>query len=205
MELDELFHALRGSLTILRSNIFLLEVNSGDVSVKSMKKSVDDMTRAVKNYEVIKKHQDYTSEQSRSFVVLQKVIDEILRSIDSKLAQRVVFEDKTAPFTLLADEGYLRLVLNELMLNAQVFSEGRITVKITGSEKHRTFSVTTSSTLNKGEIENIREPFYTSEIHKKQGRAGTGLGLAMVESVARYNGWDLRFESGKTTKVSIVF
>lgn len=114
-------------------------------------------------------------------------------------------------FYVLANQQHLEQVINNLVVNALIYSppEQKVTVDLVG----QTLTVTDRGAgISEGVIERMGEPFNKGDaISGTQSagdfkRRGSGLGLALVHSVCNLYGWRLDLKTGSEgTRVSIEF
>lgn len=101
---------------------------------------------------------------------------------------------------ILADEELLRRALLNLLLNALRASRPGATVTVETEQRHGTLAVIVSDTgcgIPREDLPHVTEPYFT------RFEGGCGLGLTIVEQIAKAHGWTLGFESapGAGTRV----
>ncbi|GAA4428127.1 ATP-binding protein [Bremerella cremea] len=108
-----------------------------------------------------------------------------------------------AEWSVPTSPGLLQVVLDNFLENAFKFSPDGTPIEITCHPQRDHVEI---SVINEGgsiqaeDQERIFEPFYRSETARRQGIAGTGLGLAMVARIARRLHGDVRVDSPNESK-----
>lgn len=206
LEIDKLFHSLRGSLTVLKSNVYFLQDILDVQQISSMQGAIHNMTRALKNYETIQQFNSLTPDYHAGFVVLQDCIEDVLSELSPKDQSRIELVDKTIPYVVYADRSHLKFVILELISNGLAFSTEKIVVTVRLSKKHFEFCVASTGTkLTVKDIDTVLTPFYTNIKQKKLGKAGLGLGLPAVWSIVTFYNWQLTITQKETTNFCILF
>jgi signal transduction histidine kinase/CheY-like chemotaxis protein len=158
----------------------------------------------------------------RREVQLPRVVDGMAALLRSLLPADIALEvtHGPGPVTLVGDEGQIEQVLMNLVINARDAMQNRGTIRVATARvtlgadaisglslapgDYVLLSVTDDgSGIPEATLSRIFEPFYTT----KASGAGTGLGLAVVDSVARrHDGFvQVRTEEGKGTTFCAYF
>lgn len=105
--------------------------------------------------------------------------------------------------TISADRELLRRALTNLVDNALRYSDKDTEIQITLTDKELRIS-NACSHITEEDVKHMTEPFYRAE--KNRSTEGSGLGLAMVESVAKHHGFTLFANlSDNTLTLTIIF
>lgn len=109
---------------------------------------------------------------------------------------------------IIADERAVKQILLNLLSNSVKFTpaEGVITVEVIASEDEIRFSVAdTGRGIPADQIDRLGQPFEQIATDAALAKEGTGLGLALVRSLAELHGGAMMIESelGQGTKVTI--
>jgi signal transduction histidine kinase len=132
----------------------------------------------------------------------RKDVNEILKSVAStfkmqaeKEGIRLHTETHSPSFEVLADPSLLEIALSNLLENALKYTPkgGKINLSARVAEGKIQFRVQdTGIGINQEDLPHVFEPFYRG---KSVSNEGSGLGLAMVESVVKAHGGNVRVES----------
>ena len=163
--------------------------------LKHLERQVNDML-------VYAKDGRYEKEEFTLEVLLDKVFEAMEPYLsDTHLSFRIVNQAKTV--TLLGNEDALQGILMNLLTNAcqAMQGNGRLTLEARVTEEaYLTISVKDEGPgIPDNQVQSIFQPFYTTRPN------GTGLGLAVADSVVRAHGGSIRCEStlGKGTEFQI--
>ncbi len=136
----------------------------------------------------------FSSLDSQDFILSTEDLDveKLLKEVITDFSQlsdisRISVSIKEA-CTVNADRELLKRVLTNLTDNALKYSDEGTEINITLTESHLSFS-NICSAITDEDIKHITEPFYRAE--KNRVTEGSGLGLAMVDSVAKHHGFAL--------------
>lgn len=140
------------------------------------------------------------------------IIDACVRLVrgraDENSIQLIKKVDCGAGGALMADERALKQILLNLLSNSIKFTptHGAVTVEAIASESEIRFAVSdTGRGIPADQINRLGQPFEQIATDAALAKEGTGLGLALVRSLAELHGGDMLIESaiGVGTKVTI--
>jgi signal transduction histidine kinase len=122
-------------------------------------------------------------------VALNSMVNEVVHALNYDLEEKKIrLQVKGEPLTILADEQLTRQALFNLLLNATqaVEANGAIEVVIEKREGKASLEIRDDGP---GVPANLREeifkPYFTAQ------KAGTGLGLAVVQQIVLAHGWEI--------------
>lgn len=208
--LDDVAHELRTPITIARGHLELV----GDVppDARETLELVDDeleqMGRYVADLLVLAKSEqpDFLRPE---LVDLGEVVDDVLASVDALAERRWTRDDRTAPGTALtlADPGRIRQALVNLVTNAVQHTDdgdeialgldltdgvARLHVRDTGPGVDPDVASALFRRTSRGAASRVRRP------------DGTGIGLSIVDAIARAHGGTVRVDRDRTPGATFV-
>ncbi|MFZ2467487.1 PAS domain S-box protein [Parvibaculum sedimenti] len=130
------------------------------------------------------------------------------RAEEGDLALEVCMPENIAAIPLIADTRALKQILLNLLSNAIKFTPagGRVQASVAAIEGGVRFNVTdTGRGIAKEDLPRLARPFEQVSLDADLSKQGTGLGLALVRSLAELHGGSIRIESdlGHGTSVSV--
>ena len=157
----------------------------------------------------------YPGEAGRFELLLEEfdvaeTVDSCARLLTAKAEQAglTLKTDYDAPVTMEADRRAVKQILLNLMSNAIKFTPRGGTITLSAVDEG---SVVRLSVIDTGvgipatDLPRLGQPFEQATQDATLAKAGTGLGLALVRSLAQLHGGDLKIESveGRGTTVSV--
>lgn len=119
-------------------------------------------------------------------------VESLLREVIADFSQvsdiSRIHLDAEKSCTISADRELLRRALTNLVDNALRYSDRNTEIQIILTDKKLSIS-NVCSHITEADVKHMTEPFYRAE--KNRSTEGSGLGLAMVESVAKHHGFTL--------------
>ncbi len=148
----------------------------------------------------------HTSEMDLSLVVHR--VEEALRPLIADRRLDTTFDVPPRPVRIIGDNAHLERVLFNLLSNALKFTEdgGSIVCRLREEAESAVLEVTdTGIGIPEEEQEQLFTRFFRSSTAQQRAIQGTGMGLAIVASIVRRHGGDVRVVSheGKGTTVGI--
>ena len=142
-------------------------------------------------------------------VVVARQVTRMLKEVSARAGIELVTAFPSEPAVVWADERALRQMLMNLLSNAIKFTPPKGTVSLTvsdGTGLGADFIVTdTGRGIPPGDMDRILKPFEQVDNRYSRPAGGSGLGLSIVQGLAKLHGGSLRIESevGKGTQVTI--
>ncbi|NCO72342.1 MULTISPECIES: HAMP domain-containing sensor histidine kinase [Shewanella] len=135
--------------------------------------------------------------------LMSRVIDELAFKY-SAIHARLIIDNRAADKNYLIDEFSLHLILTNLFDNALYYSPAKsmIPIRLTSDSQGLVISIENQllTCINANDLERLTLPLFQAE----QSRSNSdrhGLGLAIVENVAKLNGFTFSFELVSTDKI----
>jgi signal transduction histidine kinase len=125
----------------------------------------------------------------------------VLSEVDTVRARAAVAVDLAGltPVRLPGRAGQLRLVVRNLLQNAERYAVARIAVRVSAGAGTAELVVTDDGPgIPPGERERVFEPFYRLEQARDRASGGAGLGLAIVRDAVTAHGGTVRFDDVPT-------
>jgi two-component system heavy metal sensor histidine kinase CusS len=140
----------------------------------------------------------------------RRLLDEVLAFYEAAGEEQGVRLSGEADGTLQGDADMLRQALANLVSNALAATPegGEIIVRVKQGDGHAELEVRdTGRGIPEAELPHVFDRFYRTGEAFARKAPGTGLGLALVQSIARLHGGDVRITSevGKGTRVNLRF
>lgn len=192
-------HDFNNLLTTILGNISLARQKySGDSGITNLMDTIEGASATIKHLSQQLLTFAKGGEPIKKIVSMKRLVKEsvAMAMSGSDIAYTVTMDDQV--FNCEADDGQIRQVLNNIIINAQqaILADGVITVRL----KNRIISINEAHTLDPGNyveisvtdngggipeeiIQNIYDPYFTTK------EKGHGLGLAVTYSIInRHNG-----------------
>ncbi len=131
------------------------------------------------------------------------------RSLVESAGLELVIDCPPLPASVAVDRAHWEKIVLNLLSNAFKFTfHGSITVRIRAEDGRATLAISDTGTgIPEGELARVFERFHRVEGASGRSFEGTGIGLALVQELARHNGGSVSVESvldrGSTFKVSL--
>jgi len=187
-------HDLRSPLSVLNGNLELAEETGDNDYFESCRNAIDRMERIMDDLLSLARGVDETEEVET--VDLAGVVEESWRDEDRKDAELRVQTERQ----ILADEGKLRLMLDNLLRNSVEHGGDGVTITVCDLPDGDGFCVEDDGPgIPEEEREHVLEPGYSTR------DGGTGLGMYIAKQVAEAHGWDVEIgeseEGGAAFKI----
>ena len=185
-----LAHETRNPLNIIRGLAQMLSKESA-ASPEIQKRSRDIVEEADKVAAQLNEFINYSRprEVRRVPVALNSMVNEVVRALNYDLEEKKIrLQVKGEPLTIVADEQLTRQALFNLLLNATqaVNSNGAIEVVTEKRNGEASLEIRDDGPgVLSGLREEIFKPYFTTQ------KAGTGLGLAVVQQIVLAHGWEI--------------
>ncbi|GIN98272.1 two-component sensor histidine kinase [Siminovitchia terrae] len=142
---------------------------------------------------------------------LAQTIEESIEKVKQRVSQKGVHLECKLNYDLIAevDEGRLEQMVLNLLDNAIRHTEKSGTITVSLTLKDEAFALITITDTGQGipveDLKKIKERFYRVNKARTRKEGGTGLGLPIVESLAKLHGGSFHIESeyGKGTAVYV--
>ena len=209
-------HAVKSPLTSLITVIQLLSCSKKDISphlheiVNSLEKSVLGMKNLILDiFSALKIANELNTEDIET-INFPSIISTVKNRIEFKRNQFVDISVDPDAIDIRHNQMIIETALAALIENASFYStEGtRIKLQVAKINDKLSISVTDEgSGICQNEINKICEPFYRSKMHKNNGIERTGLGLTIVNNIAKkFNGeLIISSEQGRGSTFTLVF
>jgi signal transduction histidine kinase len=202
-------HELKTPLTILRGEIEVgLRKERSTQEYKEILNSslveIDRLQDIIEKILFLSNSADLQIKEGFELIYIDEILDEVIEQ-KRPLAKRQNRELKLLKTQALTREGnptLINLVIANLLDNAIKFSHEGGVVEIELLED-RLCIVDHGIGVKEEDLERIFDKFYRVNTHKE----GSGLGLALVESIVHLHGFEIKFESvyKEGTRVEIIF
>ena len=184
-----LAHETRNPLNIIRGLAQMISKSSeGEVRTKSREitEEVDRVSAQLNEFINYSKPR----EVRRAPVQLGRVIGDVLRALkDDVEEKKIALERRDEELTVEADQGMLRQVLFNLLINAIQFvgvgGEIQVIANRTGPNSAGFEVRDNGPGVPPENRESIFQPYFTTRV------TGTGLGLAVVKQIIEAHGWEI--------------
>ena len=218
--LASMSHELRTPLTgILGLSEALQLQNQGDLNQKQLKALKMIEKSGWHLLDMINDILDLSKIEAEKFILefefcrIDDVCDESLqlsRGMAQQKRQRVAFSSDSGGAVVRADPRRLKQILVNLLSNAIKFTpeEGQIGVEIKASKRDHLVSITVWDEgigIKKEDIQHLFKPFTQLDASLSRQYSGTGLGLSLVDRLAKLQGFSVEVESepGKGSRFTI--
>jgi signal transduction histidine kinase len=185
-------HELRTLITICRGHLDVLEPGADEREVRAVKETLVNvlslMGRLVEDLTSVGRLDDRTRLKMET-LLLDDFMSSIAKHAEPILGHRLTMEPGAGGVTLHADPQRLTEALLNLLVNAAQHAQGGSPVRfrVELEQSGCRFEVADEGRgLAPGEEQAVFEPFRTGS----SAKAGTGLGLSVVQAVARAHGGD---------------
>ncbi len=200
-----LAHETRNPLNLVRGFAQVIakdEKSSGQIRHHATKitEEVDRVTAQLNEFINYSKPR----EAKQTPVNLRSIVQDVERTLTTDLEDKhIQFHMDIPAVTIEADEGLLRQVIFNLLLNSiqAVEEHGSITIR-TGHNQGKEFSleiIDNGPGVRAEDQDKIFSPYFTTR------HDGTGLGLAVVKQIVSAHGWDIKYidsnEKGATFRI----
>ena len=202
-------HELKTPLTILRGEIEVglrKERSVGEYKeiLSSSLVEIDRLQDIIEKILFLSSSGDLQIKEGFELIYIDEILEEVLEQ-KKAFAKRRNIELKLLKSQTLVCEGnptLINLVLANLLDNAIKFSHEGGVVEIS-LEQDRVIIVDHGVGVKQEDLTKIFDKFY----RVSQNKEGSGLGLALVESILSLHGFEISFESvyGEQTRVEIIF
>ena len=185
-----LAHETRNPLNIIRGLAQMLSKESV-ASPEIQKRSRDIVEEADKVAAQLNEFINYSRprEVRRVPVALNLMVNEVVRALNYDLEEKKIrLQVKGEPLTIVADEQLTRQTLFNLLLNATQAVDANGAIDVVTEKRNGEASLEIRDD-GPGVPANLREeifkPYFTTQ------KAGTGLGLAVVQQIVLAHGWEI--------------
>lgn len=186
-------HELRTPLSRMRLALEFLD--EGD-DVDNLKAEIAEMEKIVVALLEAERLNSRHAQLSRSPVVVDDLISDLLQDFFSRDLDRVRFEPPGSPVTASIDEARIALLLKNLIANALRYSspeDGPVMVRSAATGNELIMTVADNGPgLTADQAAHIGEPFFRSDPSRARESGGTGLGLYLATLIASAHGGTLR-------------
>ena len=193
-------HELRTPLTALTSAVRIVDRRSAELSpvgqeaIAVLRSQLDHFSRLVLEILDLSRLESGTADLQLELVDLRSVV--LALAADSELAEQRIVQADDLPERVRVDPRRLRVVIRNLVENAQRYAGGctRLTVASSASGGHFSLAVDDAGPgVAADERERIFERFHRGSVGSSPGAAkGTGLGLSLVAESVRAMGGTVR-------------
>jgi PAS domain S-box-containing protein len=197
-------HDLKTPLTIINTNLYLLERLSDPAQQQDKLESIKVQTKRLGNLlqDIIAiSRLDHIPALDFEAVnlcqLLQETVEKFRPAFEQRL-QKVTLDLPTLPLMAQANSDELQRVLVNLIENAVSYTpeQGEIALRVLQAEQQAVFEIRdTGIGMTPEEMQQIFSRFYRSPQARKMSVTGTGLGLAMVRKIIDMHGGDIQVES----------
>ncbi|WP_243638339.1 sensor histidine kinase [Shewanella frigidimarina] len=143
----------------------------------------------------------------RQHINIKTVMDQVINELAFKYStihSRLNIENSVLDPSCLADEFSLHLILTNLFDNALYYSPPKSSIKIrlVADNKGLRFSIENQlvTSINANDLERLTLPLFQAE-QSRSNSERHGLGLAIVENIAKVNGFEFSFELVSDDKI----
>ncbi len=184
--------------------------DSGDM-IQDVRNCAKDLQRTVDNLILISSLESRQVEWNPEVLSIEQVtvlVRSWLDDLDERSANRVMLESHIPPEQtgrLCMDWHLFAHVINELVHNALKFSEANVEVRVQVKERALWLAVCDRGIgMAASEQGEVFRTFHRSE-HVRNSRGGNGVGLSIVDQIARLHGFEVRLHSreGEGTVVEV--
>ena len=193
-------HELRTPLTALTSAVRIVDRRAAELSpvgqeaIAVLRSQLDHFSRLVLEILDLSRLESGTADLQLELVDLRSVV--LALAADSELAEQRIVQADDLPERVRVDPRRLRVVIRNLVENAQRYAGGctRLTVASSASGGHFSLAVDDAGPgVAADERERIFERFHRGSVGSSPGAAkGTGLGLSLVAESVRAMGGTVR-------------
>lgn len=180
-------HDLRTPLTRLHLRLIRMELND---ETQKIKQDVEEMSTLIESI------LNYFSVKSRAFPNQQIDIESLVSSVVDdvgELGYNISASGSADPIT--GNTQLLRRAINNLIDNGIRYGD-KVDVNLLESDDIVSIHVRDSGPgIPEDQISQVKEPFYRIEKSRNKETGGYGLGLAIVEDIARYHGGSLQLSN----------
>lgn len=208
-------NAIMGFAQVLRGDAGVtLSESKQHEYVADIEKSADHLLALINDILDLSKIESGKLELARDQIVIGEIFDTISKMVTSLIEDKrlklVIDVVGTVP-DLIADERSVRQMLLNLVSNAIKYTPpGGVIVMLATTSPYGGIEVSLSDTgvgMDSSTLERVLRPFEQGETSYRAQKGGTGLGLPLVQSLARLHEAEFYIQSrpGSGTDVKIVF
>jgi signal transduction histidine kinase len=191
--LHDVSHELRTPITIARGHLEVLTRSRGDAPQPEVAVALDELARMERIVErllllVSAGKTDFAG--SAEDVELDTLIEDVAMRW-AEVAPRVWRVGSLPRGTIRVDRDALRIALDALVENAVAHTEGTDAIVLSAREQRGRVAIDvadTGSGIPPEAIDKIFERFARADPSRSRGREGVGLGLAIVDTIAKAHG-----------------
>ncbi len=188
---------LKGTANVLRRHHVLISDPDREQALSDIERGADQMLRIVENMLTLARA-DNEHGADLEPVLLGRLASQVVRERQSPLAtHKLVFEADETPVAVVADIGYVRLILTNLLSNAAKYSppDSEIRVRARHAGGMGELRVEDSGIgLNPDESVAIFSPFFRSA-NARARASGIGLGLTVCKRLAQIQSGTIEAEA----------
>ncbi|KYH29189.1 sensor histidine kinase [Clostridium colicanis] len=202
-------HQMKTPISVIH---LILQENEGELYIENIAQEIERISRglnmAMNMARLDSFQQDFTVETILLHTVVSEVINEQKRYFIRKKVYPEVKVDLN--MSVKSDRKWLKLILEQLLVNAIKYTEGenkKVIVSAYKNEKGKVLDVKDQGVgIPKKDIRRVFEPFYTGENGRRFGES-TGMGLYLVSEVCKKLEHKIEIESKpeEGTSVRIIF
>lgn len=186
-------HELRTPLTVLRGRLEgALEASNEPAARRALERALgaaDDLLALIEKLLMLARTEAGQAMPSQR-LALDEVAFEVAESFRSRFDERKVallLEVPAVPVEVLGDRTALAVLVRNLLENAAKFTlHGQVVVRVEMAASARLVVEDSGPGIPPAALPHLFERFYQADVRHRRG--GSGLGLALVESIARWHG-----------------
>lgn len=208
-------HELKTPISVLNGLIEGMSDNVGkyadrDKYLEISKKKAEELSVLVDYILNVSALNDVKDTLSYEEINVKEILEGLIKNYEISVKEKnLKLETELSDCIYITDERNLSLVFSNLIKNAVTYTKpsGKITVKLTASQKGGICSIENECTLPEDiNIADLFEPFFTASYSRSKNESGTGLGLYIVKKTLETLGFLYEAERTDTGfKFTVIF
>jgi len=198
-------HELKTPITSIKGYIELLENDmAANEEMKKeflyrIKKEAQNMANLINDILMISRLETKEAEVTIREIKICPLVNEVIASVKPLARENnITFEVNCKPFTINANDGHMKELLNNLITNAIKYNKpgGKVNITISKEDNEVVFIVEdTGVGIPEESKARVFERFYRVDKGRSKKMGGTGLGLSIVKYIVNYYGGTIKLES----------
>ena len=205
-------HEIKTPLTIINANVDLLQTDEESEELSDIRQQTKRLTELTNNLILLSKMEESEHTLQKIDFPLSDLVSETAGTFRALAATNSIdLEVGVAPgVTLNGSPDAVRQLISILLENAVKYSPegGKISLQLTARKKSAiiTVSNTTKEIISEGDLQNIFDRFYRSDVSRNSETGGHGIGLSIAKAIVEAHGGDIEAstETGKDFTICAV-